>query len=462
MRTRGAILAACLVVGQGVVFAQTDWTDAGLPNRCVGINEIYTDTVNDALYCAGYIQHGPTNDWSRQTLARYDANGWSQLGLFGNVLLTSVVYHDTLFAGGVFTTVDSLPIAHLAAYYDGGWHAVGNFSRGVRQLEVFDDELYAFGSFDTVDGQQANGVAKRIGNSWTVLDPLPPSANNTPLIYCAEMYNGELYIGGSFTIGSSSDLVKYNGTSWSSVGGSIQGGISWVNQLEVFNGELYAGGLFSMQSGNAGGAIMRWNGSSWNSLGSGIQDTNGNYHTNMQVYALKVHQGKLYVGGWQSFAGDIPSECISTWDGDQWCNVGTSSFDGYSVRAIEFFRDTLFISSGYTINGDSINFLTKWTGGAFADTCSIPMAIGELSFPALAVSVRPNPFSDQAQLVFSEALTAEHTVELMDLTGRIVRRIRGNGDRELLLVRDGLANGVYQVLVSDDYSVVYNARVVVE
>src|SRR5690606_40758984 len=112
-----------------------------------------------------------------------------------------------------------------------------------------------------------------------------------------------LYAGGSFQTSGGKPvrgIAKWDGASWSEVGGGVSGGStrSTVHDLCVFDDgsgpALYAGGEF----GSAGGTlstsfIAKWDGESWSSVGGGV----GSY-----IFALGVFDDgsgpALYAGGY--------------------------------------------------------------------------------------------------------------------------------------------------------------------
>jgi uncharacterized repeat protein (TIGR01451 family) len=87
----------------------------------------------------------------------------------------------------------------------------------------------------------------------------------------------------------------------------------------------------------------------------------------------------------------------------------------------------------------------------------ISTAIAEVD--DLTMHVVPNPMSDLATVYFSEALTAQHRIELVDVNGRVVRELRPTG-RTVLLQRDGLGAGMYLLRVSNTDAVITSQRLV--
>jgi hypothetical protein len=238
--------------------------------------------------------------------------------------------------------------------------------------------------------------------------------------------------------------MMYDGSTWQDVGGGLLGGTDWLNCMEVYNGELYVGGVFANGTGlNAGNAIMRWNGTQWNSVGQGLQDVSGSFNPGMSVFCMTAHAGRLYVGGYQFHAGYVPSEYISSWDGSQWCNVGDGDFDLLPLQSIAFYHDTLFIATGNTIDGDTVNRVAKWVGGAFADTCSAPVSMPERS--ADSFFLHPNPAS--TVLTITSAPSNAATVLLTDPLGRVVLQEPLHGTTSLNV--QALARGPYLAVLLD-------------
>ncbi len=66
---------------------------------------------------------------------------------------------------------------------------------------------------------------------------------------------------------------------------------------------------------------------------------------------------------------------------------------------------------------------------------------------ALRMAVVPNPMSDAARVVFSEALSADARIELVDASGRVLRTLNGNGSSTVVIERGHLESGLYVLRV---------------
>lgn len=402
--------------------AQPDWQATGMPFSTTRITRFHHDTVQDVFYIAGRVQELPDPGWNSNVLVRYDHGQWEALGLFDYSLFDVVVYRDTLIVAGYFSNVDGNPIANVARYVNGTWGSMGDFSAQVHRLRVLDGELFAAGPFQTVDGQPANGLAKWVGGQWQPVG-LPPMTNPSAFMpYDVALYQGKLYLGGTFSFsGTYQDIMVWDGVSWGPVGGSLLGGLNWVNSMEVYQDKLIVGGVFDNAVGNAGNAIMSWDGSTWAPLGTGIQDASGNYHQGQQVYCIKEHQGLLFVGGTHHYAGNVPSAAISTWDGHRWCNVGDAVFNGNNVVGIGFYEDTLWAGCGPFIDGDPVHYMAKWVGGAYSDTCSVAVGVEE-PLGADVTGVRVAVLGE-GQLAVHGLPDGRHRAHLFDASGRAAREL---------------------------------------
>jgi hypothetical protein len=85
--------------------------------------------------------------------------------------------------------------------------------------------------------------------------------------------------------------------------------------------------------------------------------------------------------------------------------------------------------------------------------------VGDAS--TLHMAVVPHPMSDAARVIFSEALNTGTRIELLDVNGRVVRTMNGNGSREVLIERGHLESGMYILRVLRESARIGSVRVVV-
>jgi len=152
------------------------------------------------------------------------------------------------------------------------------------------------------------------------------------------IYNGELYVGGSFLdVGGTSNadyLVKWNGTTFVPIG-TFNGA---VRTLATGNASLYIGGDFtSVNADSSLNHIAQWDGSSFSALNAGV---------NGPVHAVKVDASAVYVGGAFTNAGGITTaDNIAVWAANAWGTVDQGT-DG-AVNAIEKFGSDIYIGGAF-------------------------------------------------------------------------------------------------------------------
>lgn len=252
----------------------------------------------------------------------------------------------SVFVGGYFTTADGEPATRIARWRDNQWSRVGSGMDGpIDALVVFDEDgagpipaaLFAGGSFTTASGQPISYLARWNGTSWTDVG----GGVNGPvkaLVVHDEDGPGplpaSLYVGGTFNIAGGSmfafNIARWDGANWWPVGLGMNG---TVEALAVFDPDgsgpglpfLYAGGSFSLAGTAQALRVARWNGANWSSLGTGM---GGQSFTS--VYALTVFDpdgsgptaASLIAGGVFTSAGGVSANYIARWNGTSWSGLG--------------------------------------------------------------------------------------------------------------------------------------------
>ncbi|UOQ73710.1 beta strand repeat-containing protein [Hymenobacter cellulosilyticus] len=212
----------------------------------------------------------------------------------------------------------------------------------------------------------------------------------------ARAANGDLYVGGEFTIVgavAARGIARWNGTAWSGLGNgtapatSINNGVSSsVNALAVLGNDLYVGGLFS-QAYTVGGpvavnGVAKWNGTAWSGLGNGSTVATYNNNGVGVVYALAVLGTDLYVGGSfttaYSASGSMSVNRVAKWNGTSWSGLGngtavaTSTNNGVNntVNALAVLGTDLYVGGRFTDASSAsgsvpTRFVARWDGSAW-------------------------------------------------------------------------------------------------
>ncbi|HCC84652.1 MAG TPA: hypothetical protein DEP87_03135 [Candidatus Pacebacteria bacterium] len=325
----------------------TVWTQIGGDTLNSGWDGTSYETVysltNDGtnLYAGLGVTAGDNEVW------RWNGTAWTKIGGdnvnsgFGatanHLNIEAMIYgSSTLYA--LMTSGNANRSAELWSFNGTVWSQVGgNYVesswgfRGLQNIEtmtVAGDYLYA-GTGYTVAGNAL--IWRWDGSSWTIVGGNGVNSSWTAHTYEDVLsmlaYNGELYVGLG-TTANDAEVWKFNGTVWSQVGGdSLNSGwttnFEEISSMATFQDNLYVG------LGNSANdaEVWRWNGSSWTKVGG--DSLNSGWTTNYErVTALSSYGNYLYAGLGSS-AGD--SE-VWRYNGSVWAKVGgdglTSSWDG--------------------------------------------------------------------------------------------------------------------------------------
>jgi hypothetical protein len=242
------------------------------------VNEVNGASISDMivyngeLYVAdGYGGTAYSINACASDIVKYDGSSWICVGNNLQVAMVNAFeeFNGELYAGGYFTFNNGSQ-ANVIKLQSGNWVSIkSHFSYDAKSLCVFNNELYEvekkWGS-DTILINKWNNV------SWdTVLFLFPTQYQIT--INALATFNNELYIGGEFqNIGgvTTNNIIKYNGATYSSVGGGTPLCFSMINHFFVFNDNLYVSGKFGIIGSIYANGIAKWDGSSWHSLGNGF------------------------------------------------------------------------------------------------------------------------------------------------------------------------------------------------
>ncbi len=319
--------------------------------------------------------YATTNDqWSFPLqLQSWNGSGWQTKGTvegdsYGSLpgipkLWSTIEYNGEIYVGGNFAKVNSQDDTSIARYNatTGFWSDVygpnGVHCGEVLAMAVYNGELYVGGGLCGIIGT----LKRWNGFGWSLLPGL-----SSPTFALA-VYNNELYAG------DFSGIHKWNGSTWSFAGGGGPSG--GVYSFAVYNGELYAGGEFA-SSINTGGNniptnnIAKWNGTTWSALGGGLSGTpiTTSVLTNLRVCAITGYNNELYAAGNFTIAGGLPASCIAKWNGTNWSALGSGT--NFPVNALVVNNNDLYVGGDFSVAGGiATNHVARWN-----TTCAPPVA----------------------------------------------------------------------------------------
>jgi hypothetical protein len=337
--------------------------------------EVYDLTLGSdgRLYAGGYFRDAG-NDPAADHLAVWDGTSWEAVGdpieaFNTDVTAVAAGPGGLLAVGGQFSNAAGIADADYFAMWDGiSWSALGGpgnpFDGVVRALEWgIDGRLYVGGEFWEAAGVSgANYVAiwDPVSETWSAADG-PGGGPDGYVFALAHDGAGTLYAGGDFIdAGGDPDaqyIAKWDGTTWSSLGGPGSGLDSYVYAVAVDDlGRVFAGGEFSSAGGDPNATrIAMWDGSSWSALGEGLDE---------EVHDLAFDGvGNLYVAGTfvpESATPNMPRS-VAMWDGSSWHHMGSGLEDYSNALAYDgVFR--VYVGGEFEIAGaGASNSVACWT-----------------------------------------------------------------------------------------------------
>ncbi|HBS86574.1 MAG: hypothetical protein A2W91_20350 [Bacteroidetes bacterium GWF2_38_335] len=300
------------------------------------------------LYATGGFYYGGTN-------LLYGAGVWDTInwGKFdgginnGGVCVTK--YKGKLYFGGYFSNASGVANTDRIARWNGiQWESLpnsfGELGSAVNDMVVFRDTL--------ILATNKPGTASRIAaydadiSDYVDIGSLPFAST-----YALEIYNGELYAGGSWNV-----LKKYVGgtglAAWEDVGGHMSDLIRDM-EVDTFNNFLYVGGGFIVVDDTIlTDNVAIWNGFNWEKVGYG----NG-YQSS--CLSIEFYNGDLYAGLSYDTIGGVFTDRLARWDGTAWQMVGGGV--KWGVLALEEWQDRLYVGGEIdSVNGQPQKAIACW------------------------------------------------------------------------------------------------------
>ncbi len=299
-----------------------------------------------------------------------DTDWISMGGLNGaNSVIAALVADElgNLYIGGNFTVIGDVAANRIAKWDGNVWSALGSGIAGdnagnpptlfypiVTRLAVSGTNLYAAGYFTMAGGEYATNIAKWNGVTWSSL-----GSGLGGSIYAVACDETDLYAGGSFAAPSDNAaayLAKWDGAAWSALGSGVD---APVHALALSGADLFVGGSFNHAGGAPANCIAKWNGLLWSTLGEGVVGTSP------MVKTLKADGTNLYVGGEFALAGGVPANRIALWNGSDWFALGSGMNSAVSSLATS--GTNLYAAGSFTLAGGvSANRIARWNGSSWS------------------------------------------------------------------------------------------------
>lgn len=355
------------------------WTPLGDgPGPEVWALQVFDDGTGSALYAAGYFPESGTTPY--HSVAKWDGHTWLPVGP-NPLLVTSAlaVFDDgtgpALYSGGEVSYLgqDSLPDNYLFKWDGVQWTAVGSgFEYGscFESLSVHlvegRTELYAAGFFVAAGGSSTHSLVKWDGDSWSTVGG-PGVRYVETFAFLNEGGGSKLYVAGGFdetTQAPERGVARWDGYEWATLGRGTDGDIfSVLAGPTASPSVLYVGGEFHQIEGVPARHVAAWDGRRWNALGEGP----GGPVDKLEMYDAGSGPS-LIAGGWFPYAADGSTAYhIARWNGLDWTALGEGIDDLAGVYAMKEFDDgngpVLFVSGVFeTPGGSQVYKVARWDG----------------------------------------------------------------------------------------------------
>jgi hypothetical protein len=278
-------------------------------------------------------------------IARWDGAAWAPMGsgvpgfpvAYGLQPVSALcVYGGELIVGGRFYSAGGVAANNIVRWNGTEWRALayGVVGGGVLSLAVSGADLLAGGEFGALgDGQtEASSIARWDGAAWHAMgQELFSIGSMYAIVRAIAVYGDQVYIGGNiYTNPDVSDMARFDGAEWVRVGAGPVSYVADVYALAVHEGRLFAGTGLTNQLDPTG--VWTWDGSLWETLTTGLGG----------VEDLEVFQGALIAAGEMTQAGGVPATGVARWDGSAWSSLGLGA---WSVSALTVYNGELIVGS---------------------------------------------------------------------------------------------------------------------
>lgn len=202
----------------------------------------------------------------------------------------------------------------------------------VNAFTVYNGNLVIGGNFTMAGSISAQNIVLWDGSNWSAIGVLGTK------VIALTVYHGQLIAGLS-----DGNIMQWNGASWISIGKVFKSFAS-ISVFTGYNGNLIVGGSFDSITGAKASNIAQWNGISWSALGLGVINA---------ASSLTVYNQNLIVANDSS---------VKRWDGASWTSFGKAN---YYVQALctDTMNNTLIAVGGFdSIAGVYATYAAQWNG----------------------------------------------------------------------------------------------------
>lgn len=392
---------------------------------------------------------------------RYNGSTWTQVGGdslnsgwttgFENVQ-SMAAYDGYLYAGLGLTATE----AEVWRWNGTAWTKIGGDGTNsswntnyetVHSMVGYNNLLYAGIGSSAGDAE----VYSWNGTAWTKIGGDSTNSSWASLheqVDSMIIHNNELYVGLGTTAGDA-DVYKWNGSTWSQVGGDdlnsswTSGTYERVRSLASYNGYVFAGvGTTAGES-----EVWRYDGSSWSQIGGDAINSSWDINASESVHSLAVFQGKLFAGLGESANVDAAVwsygnngylQSTTATQNTSWHHIA-ATYDGSTMK---IYIDGVLDNSGsasLSIPNTTKSLLVGTTYGSTSSGVAQGYFNGTLDELRISTSARSSftttPYSASAQTVSNT--TAVFTEDIASFAGFVTTETLNGGTVMYRLSTDG-------------------------
>ncbi len=303
-------------------------------------------------------------------------------GVIPDIPVYTFAWNDSIILRGNFTHLpDNTPCEGMALWDGTQWKdlALNSTNSDRKSLLIYNGQLLLGGGLSLKGNPNSLPLLQLNGNTWVNVFGVT-SSNSLGYIIDMIVYKNELYVAGKLQrIGGKyvKNIAKWDGVSWSDVGGGCGEAVNGINSLAIFNDELYVGGFFDNAGPVVAKHVAKWNGANWFALDSGVHQGG--------VAKIIPYKNKLIVVGGFTRAGSYSHlsnvyKGSAIWDGTSW-----SRLDGFMElaypSAIKEYRGELYIGSIMNSKTKTVNdtVMMSWDGTKYTNRLGVDAEIYSLS-----------------------------------------------------------------------------------
>lgn len=203
----------------------------------------------------------------------------------------------------------------------------------VRAIAVMGKDVYVGGRFGSAGGVSVSGIARWDGSTWSNVGGGIDFCRGIfcfPTTYAMEVKGQELIVGGNFgSIGGvpANKVAKWDGSKWSTIGAGVDicegPDCVTVQSIALSGDKIYAVGNIITDVKEVGGTVRVpgfaiWDGASWSPLGGGVVGDS----LTASINSIAVSGSDAYIGGNFRSAGGVATSNIARWTGSEWAALG--------------------------------------------------------------------------------------------------------------------------------------------